>query len=339
MQLTDAKAMEVGLEIMTQVMPFLAKNRDSMTDQDLIVKPDGSPVTTRDIAGQALYVLLLEQALNLSPGELRLCGEETSEMLEGSAGSELRKRICDLLASDGFMIGDTEIAALISRGSLRPEPGSESTHWICDPIDGTKRYISGHVYSTCLAYVRNGTLVAGAIGVPDLPALQSEGGVQPGSTGTLVGAYLGGGAFQFAGAGNSPRTLTPLTVRPDSVTPEEVRVARSLGSIPLGPHLKHSLETAGVRGIPVQVDNQSKYAALVTDRVDLIAQTGFSTDTPCSWDYAPGVLIAEEFGVVVKDGANRPFDFDTGSHLLCNHGVRCAHPSLYEPLFLTDEPA
>ena len=337
MQLTDAKAMEFAFEIMTRTMPFLAKNRASMTDQDLIVKPDGSPVTTRDLAGQALYVLPMEKGLNLSPGELRLCGEETSEMLEGPDGSMIRKRICALLADEGFSISESEIASLISRGSLRPEPESGSTHWICDPIDGTKRYLSGHVYSTCLAYVRNGTLVAGAIGVPDLPSLESEGGVQPGSTGTLVGAYLGGGAFQVAGVGNSPRTLTPLTVRPDPVNPDEVRVARSLGSIPFGPRLQLSLEAAGVQGIPVQVDNQSKYAALVTDRVDLIAQPGFPADSPCSWDYAPGVLIAEEFGVVVKDGANRSFDFDTGSHLLCNHGVRCAHPSLYEPLFLTAE--
>ena len=338
MQLTDAKAMEIALEIMTRTMPFFKRNRNSMTDQDLIVKPDGSPVTTRDLAGQALYVLLLERALHLPPGELQMCGEETSEMLEGSGASDLRMRVCEVLAVEGFRISQSTIGSVISRGSLRPEQGSGSTHWICDPIDGTKRYLSGHVYSTCLAFVRKGALVAGAIGVPDLPATGAKEVIRPGGAGTLVGAYRGGGAFQADG-GNPLEHLTRLRVRPYSCDSPRVRVARSLGNIPFGPRLKQSLEAAGVEGIPVQVDNQSKYAALVTDRVDLIAQTGLSKDSPCSWDYAPGVLIAEEFGVVVKDGANKPFDFDTGSRLLCNNGVRCAHSSLYDPLFSTDEPS
>ena len=64
-----------------------------LTQDDIIIKPDGSPVTTRDLAGQVLYVMHLEQELGLHPGELRLCGEETSEILRGSGSSGLRDRI------------------------------------------------------------------------------------------------------------------------------------------------------------------------------------------------------------------------------------------------------
>jgi 3'-phosphoadenosine 5'-phosphosulfate (PAPS) 3'-phosphatase len=97
--------------------------------------------------------------------------------------------------------------------------------------------------------------------------------------------------------------------------------------------MQQRLRDAGIDGVPVQVDNQSKYAALVIGHIDLIAQSGASITNPCTWDYAPGVLLAQEFGAEVNDAADQPFDFDTGPYLLHNRGVRCAHPTLYDSCF------
>ena len=303
-----------------------------MTDEDLLVKADESPVTTRDLAGQALYVLLLERALGIPPGELRLCGEETTDLLEGPDAAMLLNRISSLLSSEGIALDPDHIPEVIDRGSFRPEPGSASTHWICDPIDGTKRFLSGHVYSTCLALVRGGHLVAGAIGVPDLEGGSGNGSGESDAHGTLVGAFRGGGAFQVE-PGDLDQGRVPLVFKCDESDDRAVRIARSLGSVPFGPSMRTLLEASGIDGIPVQVDNQSKYAALVTGQVDLILQPGGSVDLPCSWDYAPGVLIAEEFGLHVRDSSNNIFDFDTGPFLQRNRGVRCASRDLYEKIF------
>ena len=319
--------MIVSFEVVNRVMSFLSRHRASMSDEDVIIKPDGSPVTTRDLAGQALYVLMLEGSLGLAPGDLRLCGEETVEILRGPDRKHLRTRIAHLLHHEGHSLELDEVVEVIDRGSLRPDSGAQSTHWICDPIDGTKRFISGHTYSTCLAYVSEGRLVAGAIGVPDL---HSESG--PSSTGTLVGAHLGGGAFQMSRSRPSD-SLKQLEISLDSIDLSAIRVARSLGAEEFGPRMNQRLSDAGLEGVSVQVDNQSKYAALVTGHIDLIAQSGDSVDNPCTWDFAPGVLVAEEFGAEVNDGSDRPFNFDTGPFLLHNSGVRCAHPKIYDSCF------
>ena len=303
-----------------------------MTDEDLLVKADESPVTTRDLAGQALYVLLLEEALGIPPGELRLCGEETTDLLEGPDAAMLLDRISRLLSSEGMALDPDHVAEVIARGSLRPEPGSGSTHWICDPIDGTKRFLSGHVYSTCLALVRGGHLVAGAIGVPDLAGGSIDGSSAWNGRGTLVGAFRGGGAFQIDPS-DPEQGRVPLVCQDDESDHRAVRIARSLGSVPFGRTMQTLLDASGIDGVPVQVDNQSKYAALVTGHIDLILQPSGSVDLPCSWDYAPGVLIAEEFGLHVRDSRNNTFDFDTGPFLQRNRGVRCASRDLYEKIF------
>lgn len=326
--MTDRESMQTAFDVVARVMTFVRENRSSLTEDDIIIKPDGSPVTTRDLAGQVLYVMHLEHELGLHPGELRLCGEETSEILRGPGSSDLRDRIAGLVASAGIHIASDDVPDVIDRGSLRPSPRTGSTHWICDPIDGTKRYISGHSYSTCLAFVRDGRLVAGAIGVPDPPAP-----VEPGTVdgGTLVGAYLGGGTYQSIRDGNG-RSLVKRAFDRSSLELPRVRVARSVGHPDLGPGLSRRMAEANLDPIAVEVDNQSKFASLVTGQVDLIAQRGSSVDIRCSWDFAPGILISEEYGVTVSDGTGRSFDFDTGAFLTENTGVCCApdflHPGL-----------
>ena len=324
---TNEQAMKTALDTVSRVMGFLARHRDSMAEGDIIIKADGSPVTTRDLAGQALYVLSLEAALDLAKGQLRLCAEETVEILHGASRKDLRRDITLLVNQAGYQLDERQVVDAIARGSLRPDSGLRSTHWICDPIDGTKRFISGHAYSTCLAFVRDGRLVAGSIGVPDL-----QSGDDSSEFGTLVGAFLGGGAFQM-NPNSTNGSLKRLSISPDSIDASAIRVARSLGAESFGPSIRHRLQEAGLTGVPVQVDNQSKYAALVTGRIDLITQAGAGTENPCTWDFAPGVLLADEYGAKVNDASDRPFDFDTGPYLLHNRGVHCAHPELYDSFF------
>ena len=329
----DGPALEISFDITARVMRFLDRNRPDLGPEDVITKPDGSPVTVMDLAGQALYVRLLEAACSGSGPPAVLCGEETIEVLQGPDRAGIRSRISRLLEAESIHLRGDRLLEVIDSGSHRPVPGTGSSHWICDPVDGTRRYISGHLYSTCLAYVHDGTLACGTIGVPDLcpdpllPAVDASG------SGTLVGAVRGGGACSVDPL--DPSTMVPLPPLRE-VASGSVRVARSVGMDSIARSTVTLLEKAGLVGAPVEVDNQSKYAALVTGRVDLIAQSGVGVENRHVWDFAPGVMIAEESGARVGDGHDRPFNFDTGASLLENKGVRCARPDLYRACFGAD---
>lgn len=330
----DGWLLDTAFHATARVMSFLDRNRPSLRDDDVITKPDGSPVTLMDLAGQVIYVVSLQQALG-DEGTLRLCGEETSDVLRGPAQEARRRRVRELLEGESIRLADDRLLEVIDRGGFRPPVGAGSSHWICDPIDGTRRFISGHLYSSCLAYVREGRLVSGAVGVPDLAADPLQPIRDEVGPGTLVGARLGAGVFIADPLNPSRNRPLPPSVA-GSRTKQRVRFARSVGRASIESPTSRRLELAGLDGVPIEVDNQSKYAALVTGRIDLISQSGEGARDRCAWDYAPGVLLARESGCRVADGLDRVFNFDTGSLLLENRGVRCAHEDLYQACFDPD---
>ena len=330
----DGWLLDTAFLATARVMSFLDRNRRHLREEDVITKPDGSPVTLMDLAGQVIYVMSLERALG-DDGSLLLCGEETSDVLRGPAQESRRRRVRELLEGESIRLADDPLLEVIDRGGYRPPVGAGSSHWICDPIDGTRRFISGHLYSTCLAYVREGRLVSGAVGVPDLAAAPLQPIRDDAGSGTLVGARLGAGVF-IADPGDPSRNR-PLPPPATGLRTEDgIRFARSVGRASVESPTSRRLELAGLSGVPVEVDNQSKYAALVTGRIDLIARPGDGAGNRCTWDYAPGVLLARESGCRVADGRDRPFNFDTGPLLLENRGVRCAREDLYRACFLAD---
>ena len=84
----------------------------------------------------------------------------------------------------------------------------------------------------------------------------------------------------------------------------------------------------GARIEPTPIDNQCKYVALATDRVDCLYQHAGSAspDHSCIWDFAPGVLLAAEAGAEVTDRLSAPFDFDQGPTLARNRGLTATSP-------------
>lgn len=70
----------------------------------------------------------------------------------------VRSRLAELYPSDGI-IGE----------EFGNQAGSSAFEWIVDPIDGTKSFITGvPLYSTLLALVHEGQVLAGAIYIPPL---------------------------------------------------------------------------------------------------------------------------------------------------------------------------
>ena len=71
----DGWLLDTAFLATARVMSFLDRNRRYLREEDVITKPDGSPVTLMDLAGQVIYVMSLERALG-DHGSLLLCGEE-----------------------------------------------------------------------------------------------------------------------------------------------------------------------------------------------------------------------------------------------------------------------
>lgn len=320
-------AMVLALDVLARISGFLRGWRGDLSSTDVIVKPDGSPVTVCDLAAQVLIVTALEGHESL--GEVSICGEESATILR-EPGMELqRSRVFDLVRCADPTLEEDEILAALDRGSVRPESGKDSTHWTCDPIDGTKRYISGHQYSSCIGFVSKGRLVAGAILCPDLSADPEVPVSELDPQGSLFGVVRGHGTFVVDPS--DPRgERRALQLANDLQDPDVVRVARAVGSKNVGKNLEERIRQAGFRAEMVQIDNQCKYAALGTGRVDLITQQGAQGESRSVWDFAPGVLLATEAGGVVRDGSGKELDFNRGALLSANKGLFVASQEVVE---------
>jgi 3'-phosphoadenosine 5'-phosphosulfate (PAPS) 3'-phosphatase len=326
----NAEALDAALDATAMSGSFIRSMRPEVHEDDVITKEDDSPVTIADLAAQVLIRLHLEEEAQVPA--FPMCGEEGSQLLREPGSDRLRSRVLELVQSMKPSIKDAEMLALLDRGSHRPDPESDPTCWICDPIDGTKRYLSGHRYSSCLGLLVEGQLVCGAIACPDLGGAPHDPVDVADANGSLYGALHGGGAFLIADlpSGSAGRRTRLTLPRRDEENPV-VRVARSVGSTGLKPeHVWAGLEANGALLEIVPIDNQCKYVALATDRVDCLYQHAGSPDAEaaCIWDFAPGVLLAAEAGAEVLDRAGRPFDFNQGSHLRANRGLAANGPGI-----------
>ncbi len=325
-----SEAVDTALDATALSGSFIRRMRSELRDDDVLTKDDDSPVTIVDVAAQVLMRLHIEEDVRVPA--LPMCGEESPDTLLDPGSDRFRSRVLELVQSEKPSIGEAEMIATLERGSFRPEPGSDPTCWICDPIDGTRRYLSGHRYSSCLALLLDGELTCGAIACPDLGHDASHPVDAPSEEGSLYCASLGGGAHVIAGleggsAGRRSRLLLPDRPDGDAV----IRVARSVGASDLRPrHVWEGLEANGGILEIVPIDNQCKYVALATNRVDCLYQHAGSPDAEpgCVWDFAPGVLLAAEAGAEVLDRDGRPFDFNQGPSLRSNRGLAANGPGI-----------
>lgn len=314
----EENATTLALKTLSYVMKFLRRAQHNVSPSDVIAKSDGSPVTVYDLATQALIVSYLERESEL--GHFPICGEESTDVLSGSGMEGQSSRVIELVRSEMPSLEADAIFAAIDRGSARPEPCTQSTHWTCDPIDGTKRFVTGHHYSSCLGFVWKGQLVGGAIACPDFEDDRKS---------TLVGVVRGSGSF-FVDPSNPAGERHSLRIPGDRSNPDVVRVARSVGSKRVGEKLEERIRKAGFRAEMVEIDNQCKYVALATDRVDLITHSGAPGESKSVWDFSPGVLLATEAGGIAVDADARAFDFDQGALLLQNRGLRAGRPDVVD---------
>ncbi|HEX6500802.1 MAG TPA: inositol monophosphatase family protein [Micromonosporaceae bacterium] len=174
--------------------------------------------------------------------------------------------------------GDAVLAE--ESGAVRSEGGSR-VRWILDPIDGTVNYVYGlPQYAVSLAAEVDGEVVAGVVGNP--------------VTGEQWYAAAGRGAYR----GSRRLRCSPVT-----------ELGQTLVATGFGYDARRRAHQAKVlAGLLPRVRDVRRLGAASLDlcfaaegRVDAYFEKGLSP-----WDWAAGVLIAREAGLLVTGLAGRP---------------------------------
>ncbi len=287
-----------------------------------VAKGDASPVTIADWASQAVVALLL--ARSAAWRALPLVGEEDAGSLRTAEAAPL----LDLVAAAvGHALGATDRGEILDAIDLgRGMPAARFL--TLDPVDGTKGFLRRQQYAISLALVEDGRPTAGAVGCPNLPAVDGAyDAADP--EGTFACASLGEGACtEDAGGARRPLRIASWTPGAPVRACESVESAHSRQDISA-----ELLAEVGAAGAPARLDSQSKYVVVARGGADvymrLPVKPGYREKI---WDHAAGALVASEAGARVVDVEGRPLDFGCGRELTDNRGVFAGHPELVEAL-------
>ncbi|KAI0294111.1 hypothetical protein B0F90DRAFT_1641032 [Multifurca ochricompacta] len=329
---------------------------------ETLVKGDKSPVTVADFSAQAVINTILSHAFPDDP----IIGEEDSADLRAPTKESelLRSRVVEL--ADEILVqpplffprGVDEDEVVVGGSGERPEwglgrrwgaeallkaidrgnyaGGRLGRMWTLDPIDGTKGFLRGGQYAVCLALLVDARVELGVIGCPNLPQITNDSGGD--NKGALFIAVRGHGARQLP---LSPSALsTQVRVNMPHLALHDLSFLESVEKAHAALDTNARVAARiGVRGAPVRMDSQAKYAALVRGdggggvylRLPVAGggKGGNGGYQEKIWDHAPGSLLVEEAGGVISDSRGRPLDFGLGRTLGENFGVVAARKEVH----------
>jgi 3'(2'), 5'-bisphosphate nucleotidase len=281
----DAQALEQLLKLDDVIAARTAAHaavttamRAKKTNTIATVKSDSSVATTADLAAQIVCRKMLE-----STTPYGFVGEETHvEALEDAGTLEAVLEACgavmDINASDAVE-------------ALRDGVEDSREYWVCDPLDGTKAFVSDEKTKQ---FVFGLALVEDAgprVAVMMAPNWYNGGGIE-------LFAVRGHGCFSRA-FGEDAFRVSCASPRPERLTDARVVVSahEDFERLPLG--------RAGVKPAAVSklcCGSLCKYIAVCVGDADVFIQHPKKDDLFVnSWDHAAGVLCAREAGAVVTD--------------------------------------
>jgi len=288
-----------------------------------ITKNDRSPVTVADFAAQAVVGYLLE---NHFPGAY-LVGEEQADVLRSEGEREILERITGFV--NRVIPGATpaDVCDFIDRGV--DDPGKE--YWTLDPIDGTKGFLRGAQYATALAFVKDGKVLIGALGCPNISTDLAE---DIGGGGALLIARRGSGSWITALQRSESEEDFSLLRTSNRSNPEQARLMRSFeGGHTDATKVDEFQKALGGKADPVRMDSQVKYALLAGGIGEIYLRL-LSPDQldykEKIWDQAAGSMIVEEAGGMVTDLDGNPLDFSQGRTLKKNRGICATNGFVHE---------
>ena len=200
--------------------------------------------------------------------------------------------------------------------------------WTLDPIDGTLGFIAGRQYAVALARIKNGKVIFGALGCPNLDPAAGGSGL-----GALVIAGLGQGAWSAPLCAG--QTWEKLSVSSERKIENAIIVTSFHGK-----HTSHNRteilrEQLGIRPQPKLLDSQAKHALLALGRGDIFMRLLPKSNPHYEekiWDAAAGVIAIEEAGGKATDLDGKELDFSVGKTLAKNRGVLATNGWLHDDI-------
>lgn len=286
-----------------------------------LTKDDKSPVTVADFAAQALVAYQLAERFP----DAVLIGEEQADVLRTGDGRSALAQIIGFLHEDVPGITAEKVLELVDRGAGEPP----STFWTLDPIDGTKGFLRNDQYAVALALVKDGQVVLGALGCPELEDAKRP---DRGGIGSILIAMRGQGTWSLP-MGEATVRVPQLHVSSID-SPAKARVLRSFEKAHTNADAIDTLgATLGITAPPVAMDSQAKYALLSAGAAEILLRL-MSPSMPDYrekiWDQAAGSIVVEEAGGRVTDLDGKPLDFSHGRTLAANRGVVATNGKLHD---------
>ena len=304
--------LRVGLEAVDRAMRISRKIQNELTAGDKLDKSDRSPVTIADFASQAVICSILNSTFPTVP----IVGEEDSSDLKKPENEEVYKNIINFLKAEGDLYNRLyrrDILKSIDLGNGKP---NNKMFWTLDPIDGTKGFLRGEQYAVALALIKNGNVVLGISGCPNLD-IKGD----PGNEGFIFYSKKGEGSFQI-----NCQTSEIKKIRVSShLDKSKMRFVQSYesghGNMKLQIGIAKKLQIVEP---PVQLDSQVKYGIVASGNAEIYLRIPNPKSPDYKekiWDHAAGSLIVEEAGGIVSDINGKPLDFSLGSTLDGNTGI------------------
>lgn len=309
-RLGDVEGASARLELATMAARMGCDLLESVRDEVVLSgrtkrKSDASPVTMADYGAQALISLLLSRDQDEKNADL--WAEEGSQYLlqDVSFVEEITKIVDEVLLLHGMngTCREEVIESLKRSDATRlstERKGKAFDGWILDPIDGTRGYLRGGTceYALGLAYVKDGRLDVGAMGLPNtsLPASKSN------HKGLILRSSRGGGT-QW----NAWNRFQDVGTRVDEGSWKECRVDVSSTcneSVLCVSEDARSGEYSRFfsREKRICCGSLCKYASVATGNSTAYYQAVLPTRSHWMvWDHVSGILCVEEAGGKVTD--------------------------------------
>ena len=304
--------LKVGIEAVDKAMRVSRKIQEKLTAGDKIDKSDKSPVTIADFTSQAVICSIL----NNSFPDIPIVGEEDSTDLKKPENREVFNNIQNFLKNEEELcdrLYQKDILKSIDLGNGKPD---NDIFWTLDPIDGTKGFLRGEQYAVALALIKNGKVVLGISGCPNLK-IEKE----PGDEGFIFIAVKEEGASQINCKTSEIKKIN-VTDHTDKSKMKFVQSYESgHGNLGLQIEIARKLQ---IGEPPVQLDSQVKYGIVASGNAEIYLRIPNPKSPDYKekiWDHAAGSLIVEEAGGIVSDINGKPLDFSLGSSLTGNTGI------------------
>lgn len=309
----------VAIEAVLKACRLCQTVQGALVTAQTLSKKDKSPVTVADFGSQAV----VSAALRASFPELPLVGEEDAAQLRRDENAKLRQEVIQQVGGVEPNLSPDEVLDAIDYGTY--SGGATGSHWTLDPIDGTKGFLRGDQYAIALGLIRQGQVVLGVLGCPNLPVDARQ---PDGPAGCLFVAVEGQGAVV--------RALDDPQEKPIRVTGIDDPAAASFCESVESAHSKHSdsqkvAQILGVTAPPFRIDSQCKYAAVARGDSSIYLRLPTRADYQEKiWDHAAGQIVVTEAGGRVTDIAGQPLDFSLGRTLKNNKGVVATNGRLHD---------